>query len=306
MGEYPELQVEVRDFVDYLTNERQLSDHTRAAYERDLKKLVNHLRETTSWSNVAPYQLREFIAVLHRQGLTGVTLRRCLSSIRSFFNFLLREGRVTRNPAIGVSPPKSARKLPKTLDVDQVAHLLNADGRSWHDIRDKAMLELFYSSGLRLAELVGLNVRDLDLSDRTFTVTGKGNKTRILPIGEYAAEALKLWLKMRTTLPRKTSSGFQEKRAVFISERGHRISHRTVQDRLKLWNLKFAGPGKLHPHTLRHSFASHMLESSGDLRAVQELLGHADISTTQIYTHLDFQRLSQVYDAAHPRARRKT
>jgi len=232
-----------------------------------------------------------------------------LSAIRSFYNYLSRELEVRRNPAKGISAPRQDKKLPAVLDADQVAQLLNIADSGWHAIRDKAMMELFYSSGLRLSELVDLDIFDLDMADASLRVTGKGNKTRNLPIGRKAIAALRHWLDCRNMPPGKQASARQliamSHQAVFISERGTRIGRRTVQARMRKWQLQQDLPGNLHPHMLRHSFASHMLESSGNLRAVQELLGHADISTTQIYTHLDFQHLADVYDKAHPRARSK-
>lgn len=293
----------IRLFVSHLANERSLSPHTVDAYRRDLDALTRFCEQEgiESFDRVRVHQMRTFVAACHRRGLSGKTLARRLSGIRTFYNFLLREGLARDNPAIDVTAPKSARRLPKTLDPDQVGSLLSQEAGSWHGCRDRAMLELFYSSGLRLSELVGANLESVDLADGSIRVTGKGSKQRELPVGSAAIEALKAWLAIRSDPPSRTR-GAIDAHALFISERGNRISQRSVQSRLEHWTRAAGLPGKIHPHMLRHSFASHLLESSGDLRAIQELLGHADISTTQIYTHLDFQHLAEVYDKAHPRA----
>jgi integrase/recombinase XerC len=212
---------------------------------------------------------------------------------------LLDAGKARNNPAEGIVAPKSARKLPKVLDADQTGQLVEIKEQDDLALRDKAMLELIYSSGLRLAELIGINMDDIDFTDRIITVIGKGKKMRSVPVGRHAIKAIQDWLNIRQTMVN------QDEVALFISNRGKRISPRSVQERLKQWAIKQGLPSHVHPHMLRHSFASHMLESSGDLRAVQELLRHADISTTQVYTHLDFQHLAQVYDKSHPRAHRK-
>jgi len=224
-------------------------------------------------------------------------VQRSLASIRSFYSYLLREGVATLNPGTGVTAPRAARKLPRVLDVDHLSSLLRRQGSGALTLRDAAMLELFYSSGLRLAELVGTDLCDLDLREGLVEVIGKGGKARVLPVGREARDALVRWLAVRPTLARATET------ALFVSRRGVRVHARTVQARVARWAARSGT--RLHPHMLRHSFASHMLESSGDLRAVQELLGHANISTTQIYTHLDFQHLAAVYDRAHPRARKR-
>ncbi len=244
--------------------------------------------------------LRGFVAWRHRQGINGRSLQRNLSAIRAFFRYLLKQGIVKVNPAEGITAPKSEKKLPSVLDVDQTQHLVEIKENDPLSLRDRAMLELIYSSGLRLSELTGLNLAHVDMADRLITVTGKGNKTRTLPIGQHALDSLQAWLKARQALVA------EDETALFVSQRGKRISTRSVQLRLKQWAIKQGLPNHVHPHMLRHSFASHLLESSGDLRAVQELLGHADISTTQVYTHLDFQHLAQVYDKTHPRAQKKT
>jgi integrase/recombinase XerC len=278
-----------------------LSEHTRNAYQRDLDHIKNFCeqQDIAKWSDLDGRQLRGFVAWRHRQGIGGRSLQRNLSAIRSFYRYLLKQGKAKNNPAEGIIAPKSPRKLPKVLDADQTTQLVEIKEEDTLAIRDKAMLELIYSSGLRLAELISLNLNDIDFGDRIITVTGKGNKTRSIPVGQHAIKAIKRWLKERKLLVNETEQ------ALFISRRGKRISPRSVQDRLKQWAIKQGLPNHVHPHMLRHSFASHLLESSGDLRAVQELLGHADISTTQVYTHLDFQHLAQVYDKTHPRAHRK-
>jgi integrase/recombinase XerC len=285
----------------YLKTLHHLSQHTRNAYQRDLDNVQNYCdkKDIAKWSELDGRQLRGFVAERHRQGIGGRSIQRNLSAIRSFYRYLLKEEKVKNNPAEGIIAPKSPRKLPKVLDADQTVQLVEINEDDVLAIRDRAMLELIYSSGLRLAELISLNLNDIDFNDRILTVTGKGNKTRIVPVGKHAIKAIKRWLKNRTTMTNESEQ------ALFISNRGKRISSRSVQDRLKQWAIKQGLPIHVHPHMLRHSFASHLLESSGDLRAVQELLGHADISTTQVYTHLDFQHLAQVYDKTHPRAHRK-
>lgn len=293
-------------FASHLVNERGLSANTVRNYARDLETLDAFCEASgiEDWSSLRSHQLRSFIAGCHRKGLAGKSLQRKLSSIRTFYHYLVREGLAKANPALDISAPKSPKALPRTLDPDEVSHLLEIKGNEWHTVRDRAILELFYSSGLRLSELVGANIGSLDLDDGSIRVTGKGNKQRQLPVGAMAVQALAAWLRVRSRLP-SDKYQVEDDNALFLSERGRRISTRNVQDRINYWTRAQALPGRVHPHMLRHSFASHMLESSGDLRAVQELLGHADISTTQIYTHLNFQHLAEVYDKAHPRAHRR-
>lgn len=277
------------------------STHTRDAYRRDLHILKKYLLDHNieSWQSVNIPHIRHFVASRHRQGISGRSLQRMLSSIRSFFNFLIDEGLLSTNPAEVIKAPKTPKKLPKVLDTDQAGSLLEITSDQPLALRDRAMMELMYSSGLRVSELAGLNLSDVDLHAAQVQVTGKGNKQRIAPVGRKAIVAIKAWLQVRVDL---IKAGEQ---ALFVSRPGLRISVRSIQQRCDHW-AKQQGLGvRLHPHMLRHSFASHLLESSGDLRAVQELLGHADISTTQVYTHLDFQRLAKVYDEAHPRARKK-
>lgn len=292
-------------FLDCQRHERQLSSNTIKAYGRDLDRLERYRRdnEHPDWPSIQAADIREIAARAFRRGQSPASIQRLLSSIRNFFRFLIKEGIVENNPALGVNAPKKARSLPRALDIEQVNHLLDTTGGDDLAIRDHAMFELFYSSGLRLSELVGLSLGDLDLASGTGRVLGKGNKQREVPVGSKAVAAVKKWMKLRQDWLRELKR--PDENAIFISKRGERLSVRTVQLRLDQMAIKAGLPQHVHPHMLRHSFASHMLESSGDLRAVQELLGHADISTTQIYTHLDFQHLARVYDQAHPRARRK-
>ena len=288
-------------FLDYLRYERRLSARTLAAYRRDLETFLAWAGEQkiAGPDRIDSQHVRNYAAVRHRQGLSPKSLQRHLSSIRAWFRFLVREGRVAANPAEGIRAPKAKRRLPHTLDADQLGRLLELPGDAPLDRRDRAIMELFYSSGLRLAELVALNIQDMQQPDDLLEVVGKGGKSRRVPIGRFARTAVDRWLEVRGKVARPMEP------ALFVSQRGTRLSPRSVESRLRQRAIEQGMPRHVHPHMLRHSFASHLLESSGDLRAVQELLGHADIATTQIYTHLDFQHLAQVYDAAHPRARRK-
>lgn len=299
----------IDDFLAHLKHEKGLSANTIENYQRDLKQLLTFAGEQDidEWNKIADHHLRFYVAQNHRRGLSGKSQQRKLSTIRTFFHYLIREGVAKANPAIGLSAPKTEKRLPRTLDTDQVSQLLDqrapsaATSNQWHEMRDHAMLELLYSSGLRLSEIVGSDISSVDWDDSTIRVLGKGNKERIIPVGRMALKAIKNWLTIREQPPLKKQV-ISCPDALFLSERGDRLSARSVQTRLTQWARSKGLAGKLHPHMLRHSFASHLLESSQDLRAVQELLGHADISTTQIYTHLDFQHLAQVYDKAHPRA----
>lgn len=296
------MQKEIDLFLQHLSTERQLSPHTLSNYQRDLTRARDWCESLNIpvWSDLQNIQIRVYAGELKKSGLSGRSIQRHLSALRTFYHFLIREGLCGHNPCLDVPSPKSPKKLPKVLNVDQAMHLLDGDEGDWHRIRDLAMFELFYSSGLRLSELVNLNCRDMQLASGKVRVLGKGRKERELPVGGKAISALEEWLAFRADFIA------QENDALFISQRGRRISHRSVQSRLKKLALERGLPVDISPHTLRHSFASHMLESSQDLRAVQELLGHADISTTQVYTHLDFKHLAEVYDAAHPRARKKS
>lgn len=292
---------ELTSFITYLTSEKQLSPHTQTNYKRDLEKFADYCaaNSLTELKHIKAQHIRQMVASFHRKGLGGKSLSRWLSAMRSFFEFAIRHGWASNNPADAIQAPKSPKKLPKTLDVDQAAQFVAIDGDSTLALRDRALFELMYSSGLRLAEVAGLDILDVDLQDALVTVTGKGNKTRILPIGREAIAALKAWLPQRSTLLKANES------ALFITQRGTRMTHRAVQLRMQQLSIRQGMDTPVHPHMLRHSFASHMLESSSDLRLVQEMLGHANISTTQIYTHLDFQHLAKVYDSAHPRAQRQ-
>ena len=291
----------VERYLDSLKYERRYSPHTLLNYRRDLTSLLGFVQAAaiTDWSVLDSHHLRQWVSQLHRKGLAGRSVQRHLSAARSFLQFLVREKQITHNPGRGLRAPKSPHKLPAVLDVDQVNSLLAGNETTPVALRDQAIMELFYSSGLRLAELVSLNNQDIDLAEGIVTVTGKGAKTRILPVGRLAREALLRWLAVRGELAN------EDEKALFVSRRGTRLAARSVQQRLRHQGRKRGLETVLHPHKLRHSFATHLLESSGDLRAVQELLGHADISTTQVYTHLDFQHLAQVYDKAHPRAKKK-
>ena len=290
-------------FLAYCRDVRRLSPHTLSNYRRDLISFDSALSRQQIYraEQVQESHVRYWVSGLHRRGLAGSSIQRGLSAARSLFNYLGRIAGYPRNPVSAVQAPRQSRRLPKTLDPDQLQqYLVFADDKP-SALRDSAMAELFYSSGLRLAELVSLNVDDIDNQECLLQVTGKGRKTRKVPIGKAALAAIDSWLEVR---PRATADP-DAARALFTSARGRRISLRNTQARLRLQGRRSGMRQNVHPHMLRHSFASHMLESSGDLRAVQELLGHANIATTQIYTHLDFQHLSQVYDAAHPRARRR-
>jgi integrase/recombinase XerC len=301
------LDAAARDWVDrflrHLRTERQVSSHTVAAYRQDLKSLLAHCeqRRLASWSALGNGEIRAFAAAEHAGGLGPRSIQRRLSAARTFFGYLQREGAGTANPANEVRAPKAKKRLPETLDTDQMARLLAFRVEDSLSARDKAVMELFYSSGLRLGELVGLNLGDVDFGERTVRVLGKGAKTRIVPVGRYAISALQAWLAERTKLRAQKSPPDP---ALFIGRSGRRLTVRAVQLRVGEWARRMGLSMHVHPHMFRHSFATHLLESSGNLRGVQELLGHSDIGTTQIYTHLDFQHLAKVYDAAHPRARR--
>ena len=293
----------VSAFLDYCRDVRQLSPHTLSSYRRDLDSFELALSKQQIYraEQVQEAHIRDWVSGLHRRGLSGSSIQRGLSATRSLFNYLGRVDGYPRNPAATVQAPRQSRRLPKTLDPDQMQQYLTFAGDRPAVRRDQAMTELFYSSGLRLAELVSLNIDDIERGERLLQVTGKGRKTRNVPIGQLALDAIDRWLEVRPG----NAVDADAARALFLSARGRRISLRNTQARLRLQGRRSNMRQDVHPHMLRHSFASHMLESSGDLRAVQELLGHANIGTTQIYTHLDFQHLAKVYDAAHPRARRR-
>lgn len=298
-------------FLASLRHERRLSAHTIAAYRHDLARLAGFCRQRRlRLARLKSSEVRDFAAGEHAAGADARTVQRRLSAVRSLYRFLAREGVCGANPAEGVRAPKAARRLPHTLDPDEMRRLLETEGTDGLTVRDRALMELLYSSGLRLGEIIGLDLEHVDLKDRTVRVTGKGSKMRIVPIGRHAQSALEAWLAERVRLrerrarPAPTADRASSGGAVFIGRSGRRLGARAVQRRVAHWARRQGLALHVHPHMFRHSFATHLLESSGDLRAVQELLGHADIGTTQVYTHLDFQHLARVYDAAHPRARR--
>jgi integrase/recombinase XerC len=288
-------------FIHHLEFERRLSPLTCKHYRRDLIALLAFCDKAgvALWSNLDSEHFRAFAAANYRSGLSARSIQRQLSAARTYFRYLLREKHVAGNPVESVSAPKGPKRLPGNLDADRMARLLDIQGDGPIIERDRAMLELLYSSGLRLAELTDLNCGDVDVHEATVHVTGKGNKDRIVPVGRLALQALAIWNKSRVQL------ATPEEKALFVSKRGTRISGRSVQARVSHWAKAQGIDTKVSPHLFRHSFATHMLESSHDLRGVQELLGHANISTTQVYTHLDFQHLAQIYDKTHPRARKK-
>ena len=285
-------------YLEHLAFERGLSPLTRENYARDIKLLLK-LADTTPLNALTSNHIRRFVGKVHGNGIGGKSIARHLSAWRGFFDYLTQRHGFTNNPCTGMRAPKSPKTLPQALSTDQAIQLVAIEGDDPLTIRDRAILELFYSSGLRLAELVSMNIDALDLDNGTAIVTGKGSKTRIVPVGSHAISAICNWLKSRTVI------AATDELALFVNHRGKRISSRAVQYRIKEWAIKQGINSDVHPHMLRHSFATHVLQSSGDLRAVQEMLGHANISTTQVYTHLDFQHLAKVYDAAHPRAKKR-
>lgn len=285
-------------FQRYLQSERHYSHHTVNNYRYELKRVHALLPQHHSWLNILPEQLQTVFAKLHRQGLSPRSIALSISAVKQFYQFLLREECISQDPSSALKAPKQSKPLPKNLDVDSVNHLLNIDVDSELAIRDKAIMELFYSCGIRLAELAALDTHHFDSNLTQVSVTGKGDKTRVVPVGKLAREALEQWLATRATMN-------CDDNALFVSQQSRRLSHRSIQSRLRKWGQNQGISAVVHPHKLRHSFATHMLESSADLRAVQELLGHANLSTTQIYTSLDFQHLAKVYDGAHPRAKHK-
>lgn len=284
-------------YFTYLETERRMSPNTIGSYKRDLQTLSNAFHD--SLDAVETHDIRRLVARLHASGLSGKTLSRMLSSWRGFFRFLNERFQYKNNPCVGIRAPKTAKRLPDTLTPDEITKLLELATDDERSSRDWAMFELFYSSGLRVSELATLKFLDLDLKDHTVRVTGKGNKTRVVPIGRKAVDAINHWLHIREAAGRGII------KFLFPNNQGEPLSVRTIQYRLTYWSKKQGLPQNVHPHMLRHSFASHILQSSGDLRSIQEMLGHANISTTQVYTHLDWQHLAQTYDNAHPRAKRK-
>lgn len=291
----------VERWFTHLRTERRLSPHTSSNYRRDLDSLVAFCdrQGVADWPALDNFHVRTFAAHEHRDGLAPRSIQRRLSAVRSFCGFLIREGVLRANPATETRAPKAAKRLPTTLDTDQMGRLLQLPADDALGRRDRAIMELLYSSGLRLAELVGLDVNDVDLRDRTVRVFGKGAKTRIVPVGRFAITALEGWLRDRAGLAKPAET------AMFVGQNGRRLGARAVQLRVARASRTQGLNQRVHPHLFRHSFATHLLESSRDLRGVQELLGHADIATTQVYTHLDFQHLARIYDQAHPRAKRR-
>lgn len=291
---------DLNDYLQHLTFERGLSTLTLQNYARDIK-LLESLLENTSFDQVQNTQIRRFIATLHSRGRSGKTIARALSAWRGFYDYLIHHKGYTQNPITGLRAPKTPKTLPQALSTDQAVKFVDIKGGGLLEQRDHAILELFYSSGLRLAELVNLDITMLDFSEGTVTVTGKGNKTRIVPMGSHAMDAIQTWIQRRALIKIADANP----NALFVTQQGRRITPRAVQYRVKEWSIKQGINTSMHPHLLRHSFATHVLQSSQDLRAVQEMLGHANISTTQVYTHLDFQHLATIYDKAHPRAKKK-
>lgn len=294
------MHADLQLYWDYLRIERQVSPHTLTNYQRQLEAILALLSEQgiQQWQQITPSVVRFILAQSKKAGLKEKSLALRLSALRQFLSYLVQQGKLKVNPATGISAPKQSKHLPKNIDGDQVQQLLANDSKEPIDIRDRAILELMYSSGLRLSELQGLDLNSINTRTREVRVIGKGNKERIVPFGRYASHALQQWLKVRLLFNPKDD-------ALFVSQLGNRISHRSIQKRLETWGIRQGLNSHLNPHKLRHSFATHMLEASSDLRAVQELLGHSNLSTTQIYTHLNFQHLADVYDQAHPRAKRK-
>ncbi len=289
----------LKDFLGHLANERRLSHNTRLNYERDITALLE-LAADTPLAKLQIHHIRRFVSQLHARGLDGRSLARMLSAWRGFYRYLARDHGYAVNPCSGLRAPKARKSLPHALSPDEAGRMMEIAGDDDLAVRDKAICELFYSSGLRLSELTNLAPADINFSDATIRVTGKGAKTRVVPVGSHAIAAIKKWLDKRASLVKEGAD------ALFVSRNGARLTPRAIQYRMKAWALKLGLAANVHPHVLRHSFASHVLQSSGDLRAVQEMLGHASISTTQVYTHLDFQYLAKVYDAAHPRAKKKS
>jgi len=285
-------------YFAHLRHERRLAAHTVSAYARDLALLLA-LAGERSLEQLAGQDIRRFAAALHGKGLSPKSLSRLLSAWRGYFNWLARQRLIAANPCTGVRAPRSAKRLPEALSPDEACRLVAIEDGSDAGLRDRALFELAYSCGLRVSELTGLDIGAIDPATGEVRVTGKGSKTRIVPVGGPALAAIATWLPVRARLAKPGEA------ALFVGRTGARLAPREVQRRIKRWASLAGLAVDVHPHMLRHSFASHLLQSSGDLRAVQEMLGHASISSTQVYTHLDFQHLAKIYDAAHPRARRK-
>ncbi|WP_301098739.1 tyrosine recombinase XerC [Otariodibacter sp.] len=300
MSENTPLYLQTQPYWDFLRIERQVSPHTLSNYQRQLKAICEMLnkQQITEWQAVDTSVIRWILSESHKEGLGAKSVGLRLVALRQFLAFLVSKEVIQTNPAVGIKAPKINKHLPKNIDAEQITQLLNVESNQPLDLRDLAMMELMYSSGLRLAELQGLDIGDMDLNVGEVRVLGKRSKERIVPIGSKAIEAINKWLAVRTEFNPKDN-------ALFLNQRGGRISTRSIQLIMQKWGKRQGLNTHLHPHKLRHSFATHMLEASSDLRAVQELLGHSNLSTTQIYTHLDFQHLAKIYDSTHPRARRK-
>lgn len=299
MSEPENLGTAIQQFLEHLKYEKQLSPHTLSNYQRDLCRVEKYCRDNgADLEQLHHHHLRQCLTQMHRQGLKPRSIQRWLSALRSFFRFCQQHHYITLNPCTGLQAPKADKPLPKALDVDQAIQFVEIKGEGFLALRDRACLELFYSCGLRLSELVSLNWSDIDLTQGEVRVTGKGNKARELPIGQPARLALQQWRQHQQLAPQPIC-------AVFTNKKGGRLHSRSIQMRFDKLSVSQNIDRPVHPHMLRHSFASHMLESSGDLRAVQELLGHANLTTTQVYTHLDFQHLANVYDQTHPRAKQQ-
>ena len=293
----------IQAFIDYLQFERRYSPLTVEGYQRDILQFsswLSKLELITTINTTKEFHVRQWVSQLHREGLNSRSLQRKLSSLRGYFRYQIKHKHLIVNPAIDIRAPREAKRLPQALDIEQIDKLLDIPDDDYIGSRDKAILELFYSSGLRLAELAGLTLQDIDLDEALITVLGKGSKIRTIPIGSKAISSLQNWLAHRAAISNSSQSSY-----LFLSKQGNPISHRNIQLRVSHWQKEQGISQQVYPHKLRHSVASHLLQSSGDLRAVQEFLGHSDISSTQVYTHLDYQHLANVYDKAHPRARKK-
>ena len=307
LSENPDTQIDfslaIEEFCEYLSIQKRYSPHTVSSYRRDLTEVATALKdlEVSDWRGANPFNMRVVISNQHAAGLAGRSLARRLSAVRSLFKYLIKHRYIDSNPVAEVPAPKDEKGLPETLQIEDIQRLFALEGDNILLLRDRAIFELIYSCGLRLSEVVQLDLDSIETGNRQVRVTGKGDKTRVLPVGSHALNAVNAWKKRRGELLKVAG----DETALFVSQRGSRLSPRSIQQRLKTLALKTGIPNNVYPHLLRHSFASHMLESSGNLRAVQELLGHADISTTQVYTHLDFQHLARVYERAHPRANKK-
>jgi len=294
------LAITLTRYISYLKNERAYSKHTISSYRKTLELLAMLLVEKNivEWPLVRSEHLKTWLVEFRKANMKPSSINLKLSAVKGFFKFLLHRGVIKADPSELLTGPKQGRALPKNIDVDEVTQLLNFEPETTIEFRDKAIMELFYSSGLRLSELAELDLQHIGISEREVRVRGKGSKERLLPVGSIASDAIKSWLKVRADFNKHNLS------ALFVSKLGNRLCVRQIQQRLKYWAQKQGLANTVHPHKLRHSFATHVLESSGDLRAVQELLGHENLSTTQVYTHLDFQHLAKVYDQAHPRAKK--